>query len=278
MNMKLSILRKIYPYLSSDIKSIKWRSLSDPELNQAMKDPQIIANCFDEATRYALLASEKGRELLKNRIKIQKGENILPAYKLKLNVNGKDEVYKSTKIDYFSSSSDLYNDYYNISRGGLNFENSKVRLSLGVNIAVCKLVKKHPSMKPFLSRLYMFPIIVNRACEYNKPSNAFKWFTGKTPISYGEEITSLSLKKHKKQVLYLLNDLGNKESKDYSFVAVTGCKKIKEISSWHTLPIISVDSKNKTLKILDKRTNNMTNISFDDFINSFKSIIGIKWN
>lgn len=278
MNMKLSILRKIYPYLSPDIKNIKWRSLSDTELNQAMKEPQIIANCFDEATRYALLASEKGRDLLKNRIKIQKGENILPAYKFKLNVNGKDEVYKSTKIDYFSSHSDLYNDYYDISRGGLNFETAKARLSLGVNIAVRKLVKKHPSMKPFLSRLYMFPIIVNRACEYNKPSNAFKWFTGKTPISYGEEVTSLSLKKHKDKVLDLLNDMGTKDPKDYSFVAVTGSRKVNDISSWHTLPIISVDSKTQMVEVMNKRTNDKTNIPFDDFVNKFKAIVGIKWN
>ncbi len=276
--MKLAIVKKIYPYLNSNLKNIKWRSLTDEELNRAMTDKQMIANCYDEATRYALLASEKGRDLLKKRLKIECGASIDPAYKIKLNVNGKEKNYRVTKLDYYGQHFSLYKNYSDSPSGMSSFDYSNSPLSLGVNIAVRKMVRGFPSMKPLLSRLYMFPIIVNRGCEYNKPSNAFKWFTGKTPISYGEEVTSLSLKKHKDKVLDLLNDLGSKDSKDYSFVAVTGSKKVKDISNWHTLPIISVDSQKQIVEVMNKRTNIKTNIPFDDFVNKFKAIVGIKWN
>lgn len=276
--MKLSLLRKIYPCINHANKNIKWRSLTNEELDRAMKDPQMIANCYDEATRYALLASEKGRDFIRKRIKIEKDGCLDPAYKTKLNINGKEEVYRATKLDYYSSSRDLYCDY-SLDEHGLrsfNYENSRV--GLGVSIAIKKMVAKHPFMKPFLSRMYMFPIIKNRNCEYNKPSNAFKWFTGKTPISYGEDMTSFSLKKHKDNVLDLLNDLGKSDTKDYSFVAVTGSKEIKDISSWHTLPIVNVNLKNRQVTVLNKRTHEKIDVGFDDFVNKFKAIVGIKWN
>ena len=276
--MKLSILRKIYPYLSSDVKNIKWRSLSKSELERAMSDKQIIANCYDEATRYALLASEKGREILSKRIKIEKDAITNPAYKIKLNMNGKEKSYRATKLDYFGNHISLFRDFSSNPLTLPSFDYSNSRLSLGVSIAIRKMVRNNPLMKPFLSRLFMFPIIVNRACEYNKPSNAFKWFTGQKPISYGEDSLKLNLKSQKKEVLELLNSFGKKTSKDYSFVAVTGINKVKGISSWHTLPILSVDSDKQVVKVLNKRTNFKTNIPFDLFINKFKAIVGIHWN
>ena len=64
--MKLSKLRQIYQSLPESSKNIKWRRLSEKELDIAMCEPQVISNCYDESTRYSLLASEKGRDLIKN--------------------------------------------------------------------------------------------------------------------------------------------------------------------------------------------------------------------
>ena len=275
--MKISLLRKIYPYLKHNMKNIKWRSLTDEEIFRAKNDIQVIANCFDEATRYSLWNSEKGRDILKKRIKIQKDAQMDPAYKITLNIDGKNKTYKALLKDYMGADFDLYKEYSDNSFGLSSFNYSNSKLSLGMNIAIRKMVKQHPLMKPLLARLYMFPIIKNRACEYNKASNAFKWFTGQNPISIGESDLSLNLKKHKDEVISLLTDLGNHNSKEYSFVGMTSNKKVKGIDKWHCLSIIGVNNKAKTVKIINKRTNYKTNISFDDFVNKFKAIVGIKW-
>ena len=276
--MKISILRKIYPYLNFNQKNIKWRSLTDDEFERSLKDYQVIANCFEDATRYALIKSDKGRELLRKRFKIQKNASIDPAYKIQVNVDeNKKEIYKATPLDYYGGYFKLYREYSDSPEGLASFDYSDSKLGLGVNIAISKFISKHPLMKPILTRLYMFPAIVNRNCEYNKPSNAFKWFTGINPISIGEDSFNLNLKKNKEEVLDILNKIGNSKSKDYSFVAVTGLKKIKEISPWHTVPINSVNLSDKTIEIINKRTNKITKITFDEFINNFKAIVGIKW-
>ena len=254
--MKISILRKIYPYLNVNQKNIKWRSLTDEEFERSLKDYQVIANCFEDATRYALIKSDKGRELLRKRFKIQKNASIDPAYKIQVNVDEyKKEIYKATPLDYYGGYFKLYREYSDSPEGLASFDYSDSKLGLGINIVISKFISKHPLMKPILSRLYMFPAIVNRNCEYNKPSNAFKWFTGINPISVGENSLNLNLKKNKEDVIKILKKIGNSKSTDYSFVAVTGLKRFKEISPWHTVPINSVNLSDKTIEIINKRTN-----------------------
>ena len=60
-------------------------------------------------------------------------------------------------------------------------------------------------------------------------------------------------------------------------IPMTSNEKVKGIDKWHCLPILGVNNKNKTVKVLNKRTNYKTNISFDDFVNKFKAIVGIKF-
>ena len=45
--MKLSKLRQIYQSLPESSKNIKWRRLSEKELDIAMREPQVISNCYD---------------------------------------------------------------------------------------------------------------------------------------------------------------------------------------------------------------------------------------
>ena len=43
--MKISILRKIYPYINQNRKNIKWRAISDNELEALKVEKQVISNC-----------------------------------------------------------------------------------------------------------------------------------------------------------------------------------------------------------------------------------------
>lgn len=274
--MKKNLLRNIYPKLPQNIKSVKWRRLTDEELTKSMKQPQIIANCYDEATRYALLASKKGREMFRNRIWIEK-DTYLPAYKIKMNINGKDELYRTTNNDYWGRYSHITEHYWND-----NPYSYKNRLSLGINIAVNKMIEKHPFMKPIISRFYLLGLGGNYGCELNKPSNAFKWFTGKNPEQIGESGININLVNNKNKVLETLGRLKRKTAKDYSYVAITGPFGIKvrninsdktKIDAWHCLPIIQVSKNNVYMKNL--RTNEVLKVSYDEFLKKFKGLVGL---
>lgn len=263
--MNFAVLRKKYSNVPWSAKNIKWRKLTDAEFNTAMQQRQVVANCYDEATRYSLLASKKGREYLRSRIRIQKGSSLCPAYKIKLNINGKDESFRATKADYFGTFVNAMYNYFT------------PRLSLGVNIAVSKMISKYPSMKAWYLKLYSLSCMRNRNYEFNKPSNAFKWFTGKKPLAIGESGCSLTLKKHRKEVIGLLNELGESSPDNYSFVLLNSFKKLgKNSRKWHTMPIVDVDSKKQTVSFMDKRTNEIFKVTFEDVINNCKAIVGVK--
>lgn len=248
--MKLSTLRKIYPYLSNNIKNRKWRSLTDTELNMLQQEKQVISNCYDMSVRHALLATESGRAALKSRIKIQKGVNN-PAFRVKFNINGKDKTY--------------------------TVENNE-NLSLGklLTKTVSKMIQRNPSQKPLISRFGKFG--ANKPCEFNRPSNAIKWYTGKEALSYGEGGINLSLKPYKEKVLDLLTSLGKDNPENYSFVVLSGFKpdKCNGGKKMHCLTVAGVDNAKQTLDIINKRTNDVITVGFDEFINKFKGIIGIK--
>ena len=271
--MRISLLRKIYPSLDNGMKNIKWRKLTDKELDLSMNQYQVIANCYDEAVRFSLLNTKQGREMIKSRIKIERDAVIDPSYKTKLNIKGKEEVYRATKADYYGKGicADIYNNY-RYADGYIR----PPRLSIGVSCAIQKMINKHPSMKPFSSKIYMLGLIKNRACEFNKPSNAFRWFTGKEPIAIGEKGINISLKKHKDEVKTLLQELSETSCDDYSFVAVSGYKKYKDIHRWHCLPIIGINKETQELKLLDKHDFSETDVPFDEFIKNFKAIVGVK--
>ena len=274
MNMKTGILRKIYPYLNNTCKDIKWRSITDAELEALKQERQVISNCYEESVRYSLINSLEGRKLLRKRIKVENRKTAEPAYKISLNINGKNENYRSSMVDYYGKYASIYRDYFDTPLDFINSAKRSTSPSLGINIAISKMIRRHPSQKPLISRLYMFPLISNRLCEHNKPSNAFKWFTGKNPIEIGETTLSLTLKNKEKEVRELLNNINPLVD---SFVCILGSKKIKGIDKWHCLPIIGVNKETQTLDIINKRNNNVSTFTFDEFIGKFKAIVGIKY-
>lgn len=272
--MKLCLLRKIYPYMNSGMKNIRWRKLTDAELNLAMQEKQKLCTCYSESTRHALLSTDKGREMLRKRIKIQQEKSLEPAYKITLNANGKAETYRTTSCDYYGTYMRLYEEYY---EGALNFLNEgekRVNLGLATNIAISKMIAKHPTMKSFFSRIYKFPLIRNTRSEFNKPSRAFEWFTSKPPIAIGEKSWNFNLKKYASEVVDTLNSFEQGKS---SFVVVSANKKINGIDKWHCLSIINVDKEKKTVDLMNKRDNKVTTFTFDDVINHCKAIVGMNF-
>ena len=271
--MKISLARKIYPLLPECKKNIRWRSITDAELEYSKKEYQLLATCYEESVRHALCQTEKGRALLKKRIKISKDSEIEPDYKIILNIKGKDEIYRVDHCAYYGSHSKLYEEFYSGPLALLKEGAKLAPLNAGVAIAISKMIQKHPSLKPLISRLYLFPIANNRKCEHNLPSNAFRWFTGKEPIVIGETELSLNMIKHKENLTQLFD---NYDSNKDCFVALTGNKKVQDIDKWHCLPIINVSKDNKTIELLNKRFNKKTTHSYEEIITKFKGIIGIR--
>jgi len=274
--MKIGFLRKFYPLINKSSKNIKWRPLTDNELDISMKEPQMIANCYDDATRYSLLASTKGRDTFRKRVKIQKNRYKDPAYKINLNIKGKNEVYTSKTSDYFQNFYDIYRNFNSIPEDTVE-SGFPAKLGLGTSIGISKMISKHPGQKPLISRLYLWPFFENRNCEFNKPSNAFRWYTGIEPTTIGESGLNQTLKQHKEEAIQTLEQLGESSNKDYSFVAISGGKKPKNGAKWHCYPILNVDKNNRNVTVLNKRTNENITMSFDKVVETFKSLVGINW-
>ena len=273
--MKISTLRKIYPYIREDAKNIKWRNLTDTEIEAAMAEPQKICNCFNSASRYALFSSRKGREILKNRIKIQKGVKSDPAYKFKFTINDKDEIYRVDREDYFKRFFKIFRRYSESEHYvGEFLPSPSNNFNMAVDMAVSKMIKKHPTQKGLFLRIFRRFWASNMRCEYNRPSRAFEWLTGKSAEKIGEDGLFKTLKDYPKQTEDLLNSLGN----DYSYILLSGNKKIKDVKKWHCLPIIRVIPEERTVELLNKRDGSIILYNFDDLIKDFKAIVGIRWN
>ncbi len=271
--MKISTLRKIYPYISESKKNLKWRPVTDAELKCATQDYQVLATCYEESVRHVLSLNDIGRSILKSRIKLSKDSLKEPSYKIKFNVNGKEEFYKADKSDYYGRYWDTYNEFYGGALALLADDVKRATLSAGIDISISKMIKKHPFLKPLISRLYMFPLIKNRRCEHNIPSNAFRWYTGKEPIVIGESEFALDMSKHKDKITEILD--GYDAQKD-CFVLLTGFHKVQDLDKWHCLPLISVDKDAKTVELLNKRFNTISVHSYQEIISKFKGLVGIR--
>lgn len=247
--MRISILKKIYPYLNNNIKNKKWRTLTESELSNLMQEKQIISNCYDVATRHALLSTEKGKELIKKAIKIAKDSQGNTTCKIIFNIGNNKKAYRSI---------------------------SSRNKSLGqlIGSAIGKMIRKNPSQKPLISRLGNFGF--QRFQEFNKPSNAFYWYTGIKPIAIGENNLNINLKKDKKKVIEILDKIfDNKQNSCFVVISNFYRSKLNGNKHWHCLPITKVDKIKQQLEIINKRTNKIIQLSYEELINNFKSIVGI---
>jgi len=263
-------------------QNTKWRRMASNEMKQTLKQQQKVCDCYLSATIYALLNSKKGQDIFQKRVFIEKEKNEDPSYKIILSPNGKKETYRVSKKDYFGKFFNIYNNYteekINGKRTGNGLPVCDNNFHLAIDIAVAKMIKKHPEQKEFILRL--FPSIKythNYLCELNRPSRAFEWLTGISPLKIGESAFG-SLKDNKEEVRELLNELSETPEDEYSFVLLTGAKKPNKVSlSWHCLPLTGF-SKEKSLILYDRHTEVEQKFTFDEIINNFKGIIGIRWN
>ena len=231
--MKISKLRRLYPSLNNCKKNVKWRQLLPEEINKILQEEQVVSNCYEESVRYSLLKSPKGLDLIRKRIKKgEKDNSSNHAYKFIFKVNSKDEAYRGDKLDCYSDSYLYvnYSDYY---------LDTKIRVGEAACIAISKMLSKHPEQKPFIIKLFNVLNFFSKSYEYNKPSNAFRWYTGKEPIVINEYSTDLSLEKYKEDVFQILNNFNNQ---DDCFIGLTRKKNSKHLK-WHCLSIVSVDKK-----------------------------------
>ena len=274
--MKITTLRKIYSFISPDSKKISWERIGGRHLRRTIQEKQKTSNCFANATRVALYNSVQGKKILKSRIKREKGAKEHPAYKITLTPNGNKEVYRVSKKDYFGKFFGAYRTYNETYLNSGNFIDSVSKdLNLALDIAVSKMVSKHSEQKPWYLRIYSYPF--NEKYEYNIPSRAFEWFTGIKPIQYGEEGFFGNLSKYSKEVLALLEKLGNLSPSDYSFVLMSGSSKTSVNEKWHCLPITKVDNEKRKVWFIDKRFNKEFDLPFEEVLNSYKAIVGINW-
>lgn len=275
--MNKVFLRKIYPYIDNGRKDIKWRRITDSELDRMTNQTQKIANCYLDSTRAVLCASEQGREILKKRIFVQTGNLDDPAYKFVFNVNGKDKPFRVDRNDYYSRPYyKIYDRYIEELLTGKLADIFNGMPNIAMDIAVCKMVTKYPKEKEWFLRVYRQPIYENLKCENNRPTKAFEWLTGRKPkFIIAEDGFKDKLSNHKEESIALLQKLSQLSPKNYSFIAMTGNQKAATIPKWHCMPVMFVKD---GVELKDKRTDQGYKFTYENFIDRFKSLVGIIWN
>lgn len=274
--MNKVLLRKIYPFMDNGRKNIKWRRITDAELDSMVNHKQKLANCYLDSTRKVLSATEIGRKFLKKRIFVQSGNLDDPAYKFIFNVNGKEEAFRVERNDYYSKYYKIYDIYIEEFLTGKLADIFSGMPNTAMDIAVCKMVSKFPKEKEWFLRLYRQPIYENMKCENNRPTKAFEWLTGMKPkIVIAEDGYNDKLSNHKAETLEVLEKLSKLSPQKYSFVAMTGNQNVADIHKWHCMPVIFVKD---GVELKDKRTNQEYKFTFDKFIERFKSLVGIIWD
>lgn len=226
---------------------------------------QSFADCYLISSISALARSTQGRKILQNNIHFAETPLISPgrfavvdSYKILFNnVNNKRKRFIVGEKEV-----DRHLDIYCMQSNKILF---------AMKMAMQKVVNNNFFKKPILSRL-ISPFRKN--FEYNKPSNFMFVFTGKKPIVVAESDFNLDLKKYKKQIIPLFKKMADNQNNDYSFVAGTGFKQFGQTKDWHCVVVESVDFSKSMVSVKDKRTNEITKMKFDDFLNQFKFVVG----
>ena len=232
------------------------------ELKRIQNVKQQYCDCYLLSTLHALTKNGKGQAILSKNI--NKNEN----NEFRIIFNNIDRKRK----DYYISKADIDAienlDFYNRPIDTVDTQENIIIKSL--ESAMNKLIQKHPFKKPLYCRF----AFCDYDFEFNSPSNFLYLFTGIKPIKKKKKSLKMNLSWHKKKNIKLLKEIGKKENN--SFIAGTGeGKNIRDLlREWHCYVIDYVDNKNKTVGLIDKRTNSNITLSFDTFIKKIKFIVG----
>lgn len=258
-------------------KQLQFHRLKNNDVNSLRTALQEYSDCYLISSLEALSKSKEGRKILFQNIKKTNIEIRLKDFSDDIadsetgNIIFDLNVFKiifnniNDKKEAFTIGLKELNKYFNI------YKKQKNHLVYAMKMAMQKLIEKHPTKKPFISRIAN-PFKMK--FEYNKPSNFLKMFTGKEPIVVGESDINLNLKKYKDIVFPILEKMGATPKENYSFVVGTGIKGYTKTKSWHCLVIEHVNGKDKIVTVKNKRANARQSMSFDDFLKKFKYIVG----
>ena len=219
---------------------------------------QHFCDCYLVSTISALSQSKKGTRILQNNI-LRDADNFKINFK---NINGNSE-------DYFVSQKEMDNlilvdQFVN----PIKIEVPHNPLIKAIEVAMNKMIKRHPLKKSFFNRL----VRCDESFEYNRPSRFLEMFTGIKPIAINESGIRMTLKKKKSEVLEILTKIAR--DKDSAFIFGTGARSIGKLNSWHCYTINDVDPAKKIITVYDHRKTSEMQLSFEDAINKFKFITG----
>ena len=255
-------------------------SFNDKDINSIRQSKQIFSDCYMLSSLEALSHSTQGRNILSSNIqKFQVGTPVGAT-------TFKDEFCKNAcSCENALHSGDSFRIRFNNINGNqedffISQENSKYKeinkkqknpIICAFETAMSELFEKHPDRKFWISKL-IFPF--KKSFEYNKVSNFMEMFTGKKPYVLAETSMNLNLKPYEQEVYKLLEKMGSLGSDNYSFVAGSGMIKMDDGHRWHCYTVMHVDNDKKKIVLMDKRTNEPSEYSFDEAIKKLKYFVG----
>lgn len=271
------------------------KPLTHSELISLQRPMQHFSDCYMTSSIGALARSSVGKKIL--------NENIVHTnhgFRIRFqNVHSKQEDYiickkdikKHNPIDYYEATvaeylenpdsekaeffdkakpselPKLYGEYYS----ELLEKFKPNRIINALEIAMDRLLKKHPDKKPRISRLINFGD--DERFEYNYPSNFLEMFTGKKPIILNERtLLRMNLRKNKDEAVELFEKID--KSDDFSMVAGTGLFGKEGLTGLHCYTVEGVNSENQYLQIFDCREQKSIKLPFDKAIKAIKFLTG----
>ena len=242
------------------MKVPSYRPLNNTEIKELGRALQIFSDCYLVSSVRALAKTADGQNILKNNIKISDD-----SCKSRFKIN----FFYPEKKDIFVTQGDInlleFTDKY---KNPVKLDREESPILKALEIAMDKLIKEHPSAKPFICRIAG----CNEKFEYNIASHFMKILTGKVPYSLNEKSLSMSLRRHKKETYDLFERLG--EEKDFNFTTGTGLTFKRGFRKFHYYIVDNVDLKKRIVELLEPRTNEIISLSFENAIKSLKSFTG----
>ena len=236
------------------------RPIGLDEIKSLIRAKQYFQDCYLVSGIGALAKSKNGEKVLAK--SITHTDN---GYCIKFsNVNKKSE-------DFFVTQKEIddlvYMDKY-LNPIPIDSKFPHNPIIKAVEVAMNKLLGKHPPKKPLLCRIPS----CNEKFEFNKPSNFLEMFTGKKPHILNESGIKLNLRSKKNECIDLLNRIS--EDSDNAFVAGTAMTLNKKLHNFHCYNIHNINKESRTIDLFDHRGQNNVRISYDEAINNLKYIVG----
>ena len=239
----------------NNINNISFKgSISDTDIDSLKDAKQHFSDCYLMCTLETLSQTPNGRKIIK--------ENIQRDDYNPNNINCYLYTPMGEKRKYTVPTNSVLNGYEKV------YKHQKNEIIRSMDISVNEFEKKYKN-KYFISdirdnfKTYKF--------EYNLPSNFMKTFTGIEPRKIGETDFNVNLTNYKDEVMELFKQMD--QMKNHSFVLSTGIKAL-DGHRWHVYILESVNLKENTITVREKRENQSKTMSIDEALKTFKCIVG----